>query len=112
MKVKLWLPVFLWAGLLFYLSSVSGLKASANPAQDEIFRTTAHFLFYALGYGLFYRAVNQPKNFWLPLALTCLYGLLDELHQRFVPTRTFQIQDLAVDFGGAFMGLLIIKRWR
>jgi len=112
LKVKFWLPVVLWAGFLFYLSSIPNLKASSNPAQDEIIRTAAHFLFYALGYGLFFRALKQPKNFWWPLGLTCLYGFFDEVHQSFVPTRTFQIQDLVVDFSGAYLGQMIIRRWR
>ena len=112
LKVKFWLPVVLWAGFLFYLSSIPNLKASQNLVLDEVLRTIAHFLFYILGYCLFFRALNfgkQKKNFLLPLFLTCLYGLSDEIHQTFVPTRTFQLMDLAVDFSGAFIGKIMVE---
>ena len=109
---SLWLPVVFWCSLLFYFSSISNLKASQNPVFDEVFRTIAHFLLYILGYCLFFRALNfqkTKKNFLLPLFLTCLYALSDEFHQTFVPTRTFQLMDLAVDFSGAFIGKVIIE---
>lgn len=44
------------------------------------------------------------------MLLTCLYGLSDETHQLFVPTRSFQIKDLLVDVGGATMGYLAVKK--
>ena len=109
---SLWLPVVFWCGTLFYFSSIPNLKASQNLVLDEVLRTIAHFLFYILGYWLFFRALNfgkQKKNFLLPLFLTCLYGLSDEIHQTFVPTRTFQLMDLAVDFSGAFIGKIMVE---
>jgi len=112
--LSLWLPVVFWCGLLFYLSSIPNLKASQNPVLDEILRTLSHFVFYAFGYFLFFRALNyqkSKKNFLLPLGLVWLYGFFDELHQSFVPTRTFQLMDLAVDFGGVFIGKIIVEEF-
>ncbi|MGB9706569.1 MAG: VanZ family protein [Microgenomates group bacterium] len=109
----LWLPVGIWMGTLFYFSSIPNLRAVENNFWDEIIRSGAHFVFYALGYFLFFRAINfgkTKKNFWLPLILTGTYGFFDEIHQTFVPTRTFQIKDLLVDFGGGFLGYLVSKK--
>ena len=110
----LWLPVIFWCSLLFYLSSIPSLKAAQNPVHDEIIRSGAHFVLYALGYFLFFRALNfqkKKKNFWLPLILASLYGLSDEIHQLFVPTRTFQIRDLVIDFCGVVFGGWLIWQW-
>lgn len=107
---SLWLPVGLWMGVLFALSSIPNLRVSGSNFWDEILRSFAHFLLYAVGYVLFFRAINfecQKKNLLLPLILVCFYGLFDEVHQYFVPTRTFQIKDLLVDFSGGFLGYLI-----
>jgi len=111
--VSLWLPVLLWCGLIFYLSSIQNLRASEDPFWDEIIRSSIHGLFYAILYGLFFRALNSgktKKNFWLPFWLGSLYGFSDESHQLFVPTRVFQLKDLLVDILGVFLGFLII--WR
>lgn len=104
---SLWLPVIFWCSLLFYLSSVPSLRAVESNFWDEILRSSAHFVFFVGGYFLFFRALN--KNFILALILTIGYALSDEIHQSFVPTRTFQIQDLMIDWSGAFLGGLILK---
>jgi len=109
---NLWLPVIFWAGLLFFLSSIPNLRVSSDATYDEVTRTLAHFVFYTGGYLLFFRALNwrrKRKDFWLPFFLTCVYGLSDEFHQTFVPTRTFQLMDLAVDFSGVFVGKIIAE---
>jgi len=99
--------------VLFYLSSISNLKAVADPQQDELLRTVAHFLFYTAGYGLFFRAfLSKKANYILPLLLVLLYALFDEIHQHFVPVRTFQLQDLLVDGLGACLGLIILQEQR
>ena len=102
--LNLWLPVAFWGGLIFYLSSIPNLKAAENPFWDEIIRSGAHFIFYAFGYWLFFRALNfqkNEKNFWLPLILIFLYGISDEIHQTFVPGRSGEIRDVLIDTSGA-----------
>lgn len=109
-KIKLWIPVGIWMGVLFYLSSIPNLRAVENSFWDEIIRSGAHFVFYAIGYFLFFRAINfdrPKKNFWLPLLYVFAYALFDEIHQTFVPTRTFQWQDLVVDFSGGFLAKIL-----
>lgn len=113
--IFLWLPVFLWAGLIFYLSSVQNLKTTSAPYWDEIFRNGAHFAFYGIFYLLFFRALNfakKEKDFLTPLILSGLYALSDEIHQSFVPTRSFQLLDLTLDLFGIILGPLFIKRFK
>jgi len=116
---SLWLPVGLWMGTVFYLSSIPNLRVSQINFWDEILRSGAHFVLYGIGYFLFFRAINfgrenlpaskAGKNFLLPLFLTFAYGIFDEIHQSLVPTRSFQIKDLIVDFSGAFLGKIILE---
>ena len=109
--LNFWLPVILWCLLIFYFSSIPNLKAAQNPFWDEIIRSFMHGVFYAILYFLFFRAINsarEKKDYWFPLMLAFLYGLSDEVHQFFVPTRTFQLKDLIVDFTGVTLGGLIL----
>lgn len=109
----LWMPVFLWAGLIFYFSSVPNLRATPNPKADEIIRSSLHCVFYAVFYCLTFRAINYQKkkaNLFLPFILSALYAVSDEIHQYFVPTRACQLKDLLVDWAGITLGLIIL--WR
>lgn len=46
------------------------------------------------------------------LGLTELYSLSDEIHQLFVPGRSFQLMDLGLDLLGGIIGLIIYERFR
>jgi VanZ family protein len=46
------------------------------------------------------------------VALTILYGISDEIHQRFVPGRHGQLSDVLFDTGGALAMILFIRRIR
>lgn len=111
---RLWVPVLFWCILIFYLSSIPNLRAVESPFWDEIIRSILHAFVYTVLYLLFSRAINyhrQKNNLFLPFFFTFLYALSDEVHQRFVPTRSFQLNDLLVDSGGAFLGLIIIQKF-
>jgi len=41
------------------------------------------------------------------VVFSILYGLSDEVHQLYVPGRTFQLTDLAIDFTGALCGVVV-----
>ena len=53
------------------------------------------------------RAFLQRYWFQIGLLLVVIYGLLDEFHQSFVPSRTASIYDSAIDVAGGFTVLLI-----
>jgi VanZ family protein len=112
--LNLWVPVLLWAGLIFYLSSLPNLKASPNPFWDDVFRSILHSLMYLVFALLCWRPLknSQAKNKNLIAFLLVLaYSLFDEIHQSFVPTRTFQVKDLLVDNLGGLTALLLITKF-
>jgi VanZ family protein len=118
----------LWAGQIFLTS------AHTNPA-DLLPRFIVRFLwnttlfgqrlFFLLGplghainfgilaillaWALFEPGLLSPARFRLAFAISFLYALSDEIHQIFVPTRTFQTRDLVVDAFGALLGLFLFQ---
>jgi VanZ family protein len=106
--IKSWLPVVLWAALIFYLSSIPHLKASADPLWDKLLRILLHFVFYFILAFLWLRATRKEakkKRQVLCLLFVFLYSLSDEIHQHFVPTRTFQASDILVDNLGSLVAI-------
>ncbi|MCM8766170.1 MAG: VanZ family protein, partial [Candidatus Omnitrophica bacterium] len=84
---KYWFPVILYAGLIFWFSSLPAPSSlSLLPYGDKI----GHFLEYALfGFFLFRACKNygfKRKVFWT-VFIGFIYALSDEIHQYFVPGR-------------------------
>lgn len=102
-----WLPVILWAGGIFYLSSISGLASNMTVFWDVFWRKLFHAGEFGLLNLLVWRALFYgekilfKKALWWTLFLTILYAISDELHQYFVPNRQCRWQDVAQDSLGA-----------
>jgi VanZ family protein len=82
-----------------------------------VIRKVAHFTEYAILAFLAARAFcTSPRPalasrwFIASLTLVIAYALLDEYHQRFVPSRTGSIYDSFIDMSGGLVALLIILR--
>jgi VanZ family protein len=105
-----WAPVVLWAGLIFALSSISGLGTGLGT-WDLVLRKIGHFCEYAILGLLLVRALGREP---LAAAAGVLYAGSDELHQHFVPGRQAAFRDLALDAAGVLAGLLLARvlRWR
>ena len=113
-----WLPPLVWAGLIFYLSSISGLNSGLPVFWDVFWRKLAHATEFGILNLLLFRAlrgyeVNFKKALLWSLAFTVLYAISDELHQYFVPLRECRWQDMAQDSLGVLLvsgGLYIRQR--
>jgi VanZ family protein len=103
-----WLPVVLWAGLIFALSSIPSLSTGLGN-WDLILRKCAHATEYAILAVLLVRALEREG---LALALGVLYACSDELHQAFVRGRHASPIDVAVDTLGLLVGLAVWRRIR
>lgn len=87
---------------------ISALLGSNIP--DGLIRTIAHFIeFGALGFFMnnAFFSFKEKGYILLPVLLSFLYCITDEIHQLFIPGRAFQITDLLVDFIGVFAGVII-----
>ncbi len=106
--IILWLPVIIWAGLIFYLSSVPDLKTSLETFWDTILRKIAHMVEYGIFFLLLARAMKKPL-IW-PVILSILYAISDEFHQSFVPGRNMALLDVYFDSVGVLLGYLVHLR--
>jgi VanZ family protein len=108
-----WVPVALYASLIFYLSSQSHPE---RYVPDFVFRKLSDKVLHAIEYALLgflcYRAFRHAAGAWggqygvlLAVAVATLYGVTDEWHQAFVPFREPDRLDVAMDLLGALMGV-------
>ncbi len=116
MFLKGWLPVFLWAGLIFYLSSVPNLESGFEA--DFFLRKAAHIFEYAvlviLLFNAFFRSFEKKQKqpsfktvvFYVFL-ISFLYAVSDEFHQTFVFGRSGNIKDVLIDSVGIILGIIV-----
>ncbi len=108
--LTVWLPVLIWAAVIFTLSAIASLSTGLGT-WDTILRKGAHLAEYAVLGGLLYRALGREG---LALAAGIAYAATDELHQHFVRGRHAAFRDVAIDAAGVLAGLLLartIKTW-
>ena len=100
-----WLPVLLWAALIFAFSSIPSLSSGLG-VWDTVLRKGAHMTEYAVLAFLLARALaSEAPAFVAGL----LYAASDELHQSFVRGRHSSPVDVAIDAVGLTAGILA---WR
>ena len=138
--LRYWLPVLLWMGLIFGMSTDAGAPRNTsrilgpllrwlNPEVSEetirgvqmVVRKGAHLTEYAILALLIWRARRRPvrgearswnrRDAWLAFAMAALFAATDEWHQSFVPSREGQWLDVGIDSAGAALGLMVCWAW-
>ena len=112
-----WLPVALYAGIIFYMSSQSHPEEQLPSfVLKDVSDKVLHAVEYAVLGGLCYRAFRwgvsgAVASYALLFAIVTasLYGVTDEVHQFFVPFRESSWLDWLADTAGATVGAL---SWR
>ena len=120
-KIRLWLwqwlPPFALMVTIFILSSQHSVSVSTNTNEDFFAHKLVHVLEYGLLTFLFFRAfyLSLGKKLTLTQQLlaaaicTLLYGISDEVHQLFVPSRTGKLRDVFIDGIGISIVVLYTK---
>jgi VanZ family protein len=103
-----WLPVVLWAAVIFTFSSIPSLSSGLG-GWDLVLRKLAHIAEYAILGLLLVRALGREVS---AFAAGVAYAASDELHQHFVTGRTASAVDLAVDAFGLLVGIVAFTRAR
>lgn len=107
---KYWMPVIIYAGIIFYFSSLSEplRKIPLFPHADKII----HFFEFAfLGLLLRRALLNSSRLYFESHAIRwtiifgMIYGITDEFHQSFVPGRDAGVPDLFFDSIGILASL-------
>jgi VanZ family protein len=106
--VTVWLPVAVWAAVIFVLSSIPSLSTGLGT-WDVALRKLAHLAEYAVLGALLLRALNRRAP---ALALGLAYAVTDEIHQHFVRGRHASAVDVAIDTAGVVAGIVLLERSR
>jgi hypothetical protein len=107
---SLWLPVALWAALIYTLSGIPHLRVT-EAWWDLIARKIAHLCEYAVLARFISRALigstfwPWKKIFFVTLGCTFLYAASDEYHQTFTAGRVGCLHDVLIDGAGAWIGM-------
>jgi VanZ family protein len=107
-RLRPWLPVCLWAAVIFAFSSIPSLNTGLGT-WDLVLRKLAHAAEFAVLGVLVYRALPRP---FLALLFASAYAATDELHQHFVEGRAASPVDWLIDAAGAAIGLGLYLAWR
>lgn len=112
-RVKLWVPVVVWAGVIFFFSGIANLKTDLD--YDFFLRKIAHIAEYFILTFLLYRAfrgsfsINAFGLFMYPAVFSLLWAISDEIHQYYVVGRCCSIQDVLIDSIGIIGFYIMIK---
>jgi VanZ family protein len=106
--------VVAWAAFIFTLSSIPRLPSPPSAITDK----HLHLGTYAVLAALLVRAL--ARGTWTGVSMrvaiaafvaATLYGVSDELHQRFVPGRDVSAGDLLADAAGAALAAGTLRAW-
>jgi VanZ family protein len=108
-----WILVILYAALIFHLSS--GPTTVGLPGSDKLHHMIEYGIFSLLLYNALSSSFKKEypwKIALLAIILTVLYGVSDEIHQLFVPSRSADPYDVVADASGAIIvqGLISIRK--
>ncbi|MFC1971004.1 VanZ family protein [Chloroflexota bacterium] len=112
-----WVPAILWMGVIFFLSTLSEAETPGRfIVSDKIAHAAEYFILAFLIFFALQRTtrVGFLTSFGITLVWGALYGFSDEFHQLYVPTRQYDLRDLAADVGGVvllFLILWVLQRW-
>jgi len=111
--VKYHAPAVFWAVLVFTVSSLPKLKSPSLgiPFSDKIFHGSEYLVLSMLT--LRSLAASRGLNgrtVLLAMAVCTVFGILDELHQSFVPGRDCNAGDMLADIAGSALGILFCGR--
>lgn len=115
--IKIYLTAYifptLWAGVIFFLSNQEVLPGFAVSIYDFLFKKSAHMFVYAVLYLLLFKAYQKThqgkitkKYYFVPVIISLIYSLTDELHQSFIPGRHPTFRDAGYDMLGVLTVLL------
>lgn len=108
--IRAWLPAAAVAALIFYLSSQPTFGITFTGWVSEVVSTVVHFVEFAflaaaIDYGLRSEGHDPEDARKLAVLVAFLFGVTDEIHQRFTPGRTPSPLDLIPDLAGAWAGV-------
>jgi VanZ family protein len=113
-QALLWLPVLLWAGIIFAFSATPNLRFAQSDVLDFVVRKAGHMFVFGVLAVLIWRALEysavRRAMVW-SWVLTVAYAATDEFHQSFTAGRHPSPVDVGIDSVGALLCLLALTLW-
>lgn len=120
-NIRFWIPAVIWMGIIFIFSAIPDPMPLVKPSQlKEWIGRIGHFseyaglafwLYYGMTHGEFSEGKGSLKGVLISFLGAVFYALTDEVHQIFVPGRTFQVLDLGIDVAGAAVSMAAVRWW-
>jgi len=112
---KYWVPLYVYAGLIFYLSSAPRtLPDIGIPFLDKILHICEYAVFGLIASRAFRNSSRKMlfENFKIfAILVSIMYGISDEFHQALVPGRQFSVFDMIADGIGGALGVFVYGRY-
>lgn len=107
-----WIPVILWCGLIFFLSSQPHLPGPEDANLDFFVKKLGHITVYGILFFLTHRAFGRGnKHRMVNTFLFCIcYAISDEYHQSYVPGRTPMVRDIGIDLIGMILSMYVLRK--
>lgn len=115
-KIIYWVPVVLWASVIFWFSSLPTNPVSTVYWQEFAVKKTAHMVEYSIFTIFLYRAfkntfsISGSKLYWITPLISAVYGITDEIHQMFTPGREPTVRDAIFDTIGTVLAMIFILK--
>jgi len=114
--LNLWLPVILWAAIIFKFSSGTVPQVSTLFWPNFTFMKSAHAFFFGALAILIYRGligegISRKKAAIYAVIFAFFYGGTDELHQMFTQGREARVRDIFIDGIGAGIVMYLIYQF-
>lgn len=112
-KYLIHLPLIIYWIILFILTSLPSSMAITTHVSDKVNHFGAYgllsvFLYLNLNFQNRFELLNKfPATFTVLIA--SIYGMVDEIHQMFVPGRSAEFLDWLADFSGSLVAVLITR---
>ena len=110
----LWLPVVVWAAVIFAFSATPNLRVAPTADVDFVVRKAGHMFVFGVLAMLLWRALANSavrRAMLWSWVLAAAYAATDEFHQVFTAGRHASPVDVGIDSVGALLGLLALTAW-
>jgi len=112
-KLLVYAPLVVYWLILFVATTLPAASMPSFGVVDKVNHLSAYFILAILLFLtlLFQQKIPLAKNRVAAYALIIcsLYGMLDEVHQIFIPGRSAEFLDFLADACGALLGVLLMN---
>jgi len=108
-----WIIFTAYMIFIFFISSISvfpdSIQDISKLVSDFVIHIILYLIFGFLCFRAFFFSNLRSRLFFSVIMFSFIFAISDEIHQLFVPGRSFSMLDLLADFIGIITSQIIIK---